>query len=112
MWSTTGQGESWISHCRSWMVGPGTPPVRFNSKSPTSLGSGGEMGARGQSPSRPRLALTARPPGCPLHPSPGRLHPQTGEVPITPSQGSTSMMWQWLIFSHVYLMGDLLLFHI
>lgn len=47
-----------------------------------------------------------------LHPAPGRPHPSAGELPITPVQGSTSMMWQWLILPHVYLMGDLLLFHI
>lgn len=42
MWSTTGQGESLISHSRSWLIEPGTPPVRFNSKPLTSLGSGEE----------------------------------------------------------------------
>lgn len=47
-----------------------------------------------------------------LQPAPGRPHPSAGELPITPVQGSTSTMWQWLILPHVYLMGDLLLFHI
>lgn len=50
--------------------------------------------------------------GVPPHPALGRPHPPTGKLPITPVQGSTSMMWQWLTFSHMYLMGDLLLFHI
>lgn len=33
-------------------------------------------------------------------------------LPMVPVQGSTSTMWQLLIFPHVYLMADLLLFHI
>lgn len=32
MCNTTGVGEFLISHSRFWLVGPGTPPVKFNSK--------------------------------------------------------------------------------
>lgn len=42
MCNTTGEGEFRISHGRSWLVGPGTPPVKLNSKSSPSLGSGRE----------------------------------------------------------------------
>lgn len=72
MCSTTGQGESLISHSRSWLVGPGTPPVNFNSKSSTSLAAGGggeraEKGSRGRFPGTWAWpSLTSHPwvPGC------------------------------------------------
>lgn len=51
---------------------------------------------------------------CPVPASSGRVAtpPAVPAVPMVPEQGSTSMMWQSLIFSHMYLMQDLLLFHI
>lgn len=145
MCNTTGEGESSISHSRSWLVGPGTPPVKFNSKSPTSLGSErerererrrGEAGAvssygwtqtsglqgllislTSQASAR---TVTGHQEPCtsPFNSEDFFLSqqvttpPAVPKVPMTPMPGSTSMMWQSLIFPHRYLMGDLLLFHI
>lgn len=59
----------------------------------------------------------ARRPATPRSPSPARPRqvttpPAVPAVPMVPMQGSTSMMWLSLTFPHMYVMGDLLLFHI
>lgn len=91
MCNTTGEGEFWISHSRSWHVGPGTPPVKLSSKSSTSLGSGreGEASWRkggGQPPpaAGPRCLASAdfshppHRPGCSWSCSRSPLNPCTG----------------------------------
>lgn len=97
MCNTTGQGECLISHNRSWLVGPGTPPVMLNSKSSTSLGSGGEetsdgLGVGGQT--RPGLYWLSLVSGRSPSSSQGTVDPSQPRlpVPMNPVQGSTSMM--------------------
>lgn len=63
MCNTTGEGESLIAHSRSWLTGPGTPPVNFNSKSSTSLDSGETGKARGRGRKQGRVP-SASGPGC------------------------------------------------
>lgn len=121
MCNTTGQGESLMSHSRSWLARPGAPPVNFNSKASTSLGSGGGRdserwgkeagvgsfcggawglvcvcqaagGADHRAPWTPAQApFTLRSPS-PDNPGRVRAPPAVPPVPMVPMQGSTSMM--------------------
>lgn len=131
--STTGSGQCSILHCKLWLMHPGLLPVTVSSNSQHELASRREKirvlsHPFAKKPSAGSLlwdgdqALV-----CSLHYSAlGFFFPthsslnisainwcfQEETLPMMPAWGSTSMISQDRIFSHVYLISDLLLFHI
>lgn len=135
--STTGSGQCSILHCRLWLMHPGFHPVIASSNSQHLFISRKKLKRKNirvlshNFAKKPPVVVPVTP-GTKLNVLSASVdwgsvfstHSNlnisvinwclqgTDTLPMAPVWGSTSKMSQAMIFSHVYLINDLLLFHI